>query len=115
MIKLEMDEAYVFDFLSVLDIKQQNSKKDENNFNVISHQIKDQIGDDLYNRIIKSEIYLNLIKTNKIIYDLIDLMRQTKQYLDARVIDGVNTQRYLMKRRLQSEFFDTELTENKNI
>lgn len=115
MINLEVDEAYAFDFLSILEIKKKNSEKDINNFIRVSNLISNQIGQDLFGNIINSSYYKNLVCTNKRIYDIIDLIRSDAIELDAKVIDDANTERFKFKRQLQSEFFNSDLVESKNL
>jgi len=113
MINLKVDEAYAFDFLSILEIKKQNSEKDINNFISTSNLISDQIGQEKFNNIIRSSCYKDLVCTNKRIYDTIDLIRSNAIELDAKVIDDANTERYNLKKQLQSVFFNTDLAELK--
>jgi predicted transcriptional regulator len=115
MIHIEVDEAYAFDFLSILEIKKKNSEKDINNFTRISNSISDQIGKELFDIIIKSSYYQSLLCTNKRIYDTIDLLRSNSIELDAKVIDDANTERFKFKKQLQSEFFNSDLVESKNL
>lgn len=114
MIHIEVDEAYAFDFLSILEIKKKNSEKDINNFTRISNSISDQIGKELFDIILNSSYYKKLVCTNKMIYDTIDLIRSNSIGLDAKVIDDANTERYKLKKQLQFEFFNSNLIESKN-
>ncbi len=113
MINLSVDEAYAFDYLSILEVKKKNSQKDYDNYINTSNFISNQIGNDLFNTIVQSVSYRDLIKTNKQIYDLIDLIRKDEIELDAKVIDQANTDRYNLKKSLQHVFFKTDLFELK--
>ena len=113
MINLPVDEAYAFDFLSVLDVKRRHTRSDQSNFDQLCADIADQIGPDIFHQIMKSKIYEDMVKINEEIYDLIDVLRQDIVEMDAKVVDDANIQRYKLKKRLQDEFFMTGLTETK--
>ena len=57
MIYIKVDEAYAFDMLSVLDIKKKNSLKDQQNFDSMTQYIGSQIDTQLFQLIIKSEVF----------------------------------------------------------
>lgn len=113
MINLLVDEAYAFDFISVLDIKKTNSSKDQENFNITCDYIRSQIGHELFDLIINSDVYHLMININKKIYDLIDDIRILHKQMDAKIVDDINTQRFFLKRKLQEQFFNDNLTESK--
>jgi len=113
MINLRVDEAYAFDYLSILEIKKKNSQKDYDNYINACNFISNQIGNDLFKTIIQSVYYENLIETNTHIYHLIDLIRNDEIQLDAKIIDQANTDRYNQKKSLQHVFFKTDLFELK--
>jgi hypothetical protein len=115
MIKIEVDEAYAFDYLAILEIKRKNSTKDLCTFNYQRSIIIEQIGSHLFEQIIMSDLYRELVKINQSIYDMIDLIRQDYLEMDARVVDDANMTRFNLKRKLQDEFFMNELIETKRI
>lgn len=113
MINLLVDEAYAFDFISVLDIKKNNSEKDQKNFDITCEYIKSQIGEQLFKNIINSQTYNEMVEANKIIYNLIDDIRIHHVNMDAKIVDDANNQRFFLKKKLQEKFFNDNLTESK--
>ncbi len=113
MINIKVDEAYAFDMLSVLDIKNKNSLKDQHNYDLMCNDIKNQIGSELFKHIIESNTYNEMIKTNQILYDLIDMLRKDFVQIDAKILDDANIKRYKVKQTLQNDFFLGQLSENK--
>ena len=113
MINIKVDEAYAFDMLSVLDIKKKNSLTDKYNFDTMCNDIKNEVGPTLFEKIMNSSLYCEMVKVNKTIYDLIEVIRKGVIKLDATVMDDANTERFKIKRKLQSEFIFNELVENK--
>ena len=112
MINILVDEAYAFDVLSILSIKQNNSDIDFDNYIRLCDLITLQIGFDKFNTIFDSEEYFYLIDANQLIYDLIEKIRTGKQ-ISAEIIDDLNILRYGYKRRIQEKYFNTELMEKK--
>ncbi|MCX8519543.1 MAG: hypothetical protein ORN21_05370 [Methylophilaceae bacterium] len=112
MINLIVDEAYAFDYLSILHIKKNNTLADSINFDNCSATIISQVGHALYKTIIASEQYNNLIKANQLVYDQIEKVRMGNK-LDAKEVDDANMLRFKYKIELQKVFFNTELIEQK--
>ena len=113
MINLIVDEAYAFDYLSVLEIKKNNSLKDHQYYSMIFDHVRLEVGNETFDRIIASKIYHEMIDANKKIYDLIDDIRIKKINMDAKIVDDANNQRFFLKRKLQQTYFANELTELK--
>jgi hypothetical protein len=117
MIKVSLDEAYVFDMLAVLDVKKQlfSSEKLDSVLSareIIVDEICSQIGTDKFDEIILSDEYLNLIQANKLVFILVD---QTKLEGGlAKQVDDANYNRYLKKQKLQNKFFTTKMKEVKD-
>lgn len=114
MINLSVDEAYAFDYLSILDIKKNNSEIDFQNFSKVYQSIKSQTDQKIFEEVISSDIYQLMIKANKKIYDLIDEIRIKNVQMDAKIVDDANNQRFFLKKKLQEKFFVSELTEKKS-
>jgi len=114
MINLLVDEAYAFDFISVLDIKKTNSSKNKENFDITCEYVRTQVGHELFDNIINSDLYDEMVNANKVIYDLIDDIRVRYIKMDAKIVDDANNQRFFLKRKLQEQFFNDKLTESKN-
>jgi len=114
MIKISLDESYVFDILSIYQIKKiksPNNTVNLKNFNNLYSDIALEIGDSKLDTVIKSEEYLNLLKVNMETFDLVDAVK-TNPCL-GKEVDQSNYNRYLKKVALQSKFFDTKVTETK--
>lgn len=117
MIKVSLDEAYVFDMLAILDVKKQlfSSEKLDSVLSaraIIVEEICNQIGNDKFQEIISSDEYLNLIEANNLVFNLVD---QTKLEGGlAKQVDDANYNRYLKKQKLQNKFFTTKMKEVKD-
>ena len=115
MIKISLDEAYVYDILSIYAVKIENSQgekrqKSLDSFNKLSQEIQSQIGVDKHHSIINSSAYFDLKHANKEVFDLVDRAGETslsKQTAEA------NYKRYIKKVELQTKFFDNQITEVK--
>ncbi len=115
MIKISLDEAYVYDILSIYAVKIENSngvnkQKSLDSFNKLSEEIQNQIGIDKHHSIINSTSYFDLKHANKEVFDLVDRAGETslsKQTAEA------NYKRYIKKVELQTKFFDNQITEVK--
>jgi len=117
MIKISLDEAYVFDMLSVMDIKIDllsgiKLETVKMAHSVLSQEIVDQIGVEKYFEVIKSKEYKDMIRSNKNVFDLIDQSKNDNGL--AKITDDANYDRYLKKVSLQERFFNNGLTETKN-
>jgi len=111
MIKMTVDEAYVFDYYSILQIKFKNNIVSEANLNVISQDIISQIGEPTFNKVIDSEEYSNLLNANKETFDAVDKAKADD--VPASYVDKCNYQRMLAKKDLQERFFSSPLSETK--
>jgi hypothetical protein len=117
MIKISLDEAYVFDMLSVFDVKIKKLTGEKllitlEKFLDMSQEIVDQIGVDKYNEIKLSSEYKRMIDANTNVFDLIDQSKNDNGL--AKVTDDANYERHLAKLSLQEKFFENKLTEVKN-
>lgn len=111
MIELKVDEAYAFDYLSILQIKHEQFGSNE--FLSCFEQIVKQVGIELVRKIVSSPEYGRVINANRKVFDIIEEMRQTNYTIDARMVDRMNTERYEAKKQLQKVFFGNEVTEFK--
>ena len=112
MINLEVDEAYAFDYLSILQIKNDlfPSECKMAAYEKCSTLLKKQLEN--FNLIINSEEYINLYKINKITFDLVDQVRNNAQ-ITAKSVDDANMERYYCKLALQKKYFSNQLVEQK--
>lgn len=117
MIKVSLDEAYVFDMLAILDVKKAlftNEKLDSvvNAYSIMISEIIEEIGNDKFLKILESKEYKNLIEANKIVFDLVDKTKSIGGL--AKEVDDANYNRYLKKQDLQNHFFDSKMKEVKD-
>jgi len=111
MINLSVDEAYAFDYLSILHVKKELNSKLTNNWQYCFSSIENQVGKDLINIIINSNEYSNMIKANQITFDAVEKARYGS--ITAKEVDEANMLRYKRKLELQAKFFNNELSESK--
>ena len=112
MINLLVDEAYAFDYLSILYLKKDISDHCLNMWIQCNNNIKKQIDNNLWNEIINSSEYLGLIAINKDVFDAVEKARYGS--ISAKEVDDKNMQRYHQKIKLQNRFFtDSQLGESK--
>lgn len=117
MIKISLDEAYVFDILSIFQVKiskfsGEKLLKTLESMSDLKEEIIAQIGTDLFDRVVSSKVYDNLLKANEIVFDLVD--EASKSDGLAKKVDEANHERYIYKQNLQSLFFNSDITEVKN-
>lgn len=115
MLKISLDEAYVFDLLSITQVKLEKSNSEKKvklkkSFDQLSNEIVEQIGYELFNKIIRSEEYYYLKKANEIVFDLVDRANESEI---SKITADANYERYLKKITLQNKFFKNELIEVK--
>lgn len=111
MIKITVDEAYAFDYYSILKLKKENGSDIDQVINLIESDIINCIGEFKFNLIINSKEYLNLYSSNKNTFDAVDKAK-TDQVLASHV-DKCNYLRMIHKKELQIKFFSTDLSEVK--
>lgn len=111
MIKITVDEAYAFDYYSILELKNQNGSQVDHIINVIKSDLIEQIGLEKFNLIIESEEYSRLYTSNKKTFEAVDKAK-TDEVL-ASYVDECNYLRMIHKRELQNKFFSSSLSEIK--
>lgn len=115
MLKVSLDEAYVFDLLSIYQVKIDNSLGDKKiklleSYNTLSSEIINQIGQKLYNNIIKSAEYNDLILSNQNVFNLVVKADESEL---SKMTASANFDRYNKKIILQNKFFENNITEVK--
>lgn len=110
MINLNVDEAYAFDFLTILYLKKEKNKEYLKTWKECSAYIKKQMPK-IFNKIIKSKEYQNLLEANSKTFAAVD--KAKNDLVKASYVDQCNYERYLAKRDLQNKFFNTKLAEVK--
>ena len=116
MLKISLDEGYIFDILSILEIKKSKSKNESyekiiNSFEELKKEVIQQIGEEKYYKIIHSTEYEELLEANFLTFQLINLIKQSDGI--AKEIDDSNYCRYLKKIALQKTFFNNDIKEVK--
>ncbi|NBW16243.1 MAG: hypothetical protein EBR82_50510 [Caulobacteraceae bacterium] len=117
MIKVSLDEAYIFDLLSILDLKKDKSKNIESynthieNYHNLYLEILNQIGIEKLTEILNSEEYKELKETNIKVFDLVDLGLKDQGLAGETARE--NYKRFILKNKLQKKFFKNNLKEAK--
>lgn len=116
MLKISLDEAYVFDLLSIYEVKIEKcldlNKKGiliKSYENLLS-EICDQIGKELFEKVIKSSVYNDLKESNSKVFDLVERANENPL---AKNTAEANYERYIHKKTLQNKFFYKDLNEIK--
>jgi len=106
MIKLQLDEAFCFDLLSISEVKYNKTKNINafNNFLQIKFEISNQINENVLSSIIESTEYKELLNCNEKIFDLVDEIKVNSS-LPASIVDNLNYKRFQLKKSLQDRFF----------
>lgn len=117
MIKINLDEAYVFDMLSVFDVKIKKLSGEKlittlEKYSDMKEEVINQIGEDKFNVITASNEYSRMIEANQKVFELIDESKNDNGL--AKITDDANYERHLAKMSLQEKFFENKLTEVKN-
>jgi hypothetical protein len=111
MINLLVDEAYAFDYLSILEVKRRIRPETQVNWEICFSNIKYQIGEEQVNIIINSIEYKNMVEANQITFDAVE--KAKNNLIPAKEVDQANMLRYTRKLELQSKFFPNKITERK--
>ena len=111
MINLLVDEAYAFDYLSILHIKKNINPQSQSNWENCLSYIQNQLGKEKMAQIINSKEYLNMIEANQITFDAVEKARYGS--ITAKEVDDANMLRYNIKCQLQKVFFDSNMKEMK--
>ncbi len=111
MINLCVDEAYAFDYLSILQIKNGRSEQAKQAWQNCYNYLRAQMPNDLFDQIINSQEYENMLFVNRKTFDAVELARYGN--ITAKEVDNANMERHQAKVILQKRFFLTNLTEQK--
>ncbi len=119
MVTISVDEGYAFDILSVFEIKMtqctdpDKKQRSEHGYNVLCTELIQQIGVDRFHEILNSEEYHQLLRENTKTFQLVDIIRASKEVSVGKTIDETNLSRFKAKYNLQSKFFNTNMVETK--
>lgn len=111
MINLSVDEAYAFDYLSILHVKKEINPNSTDNWDKCYDYIQGQISEELMDKIMNSKEYFNMIDANRITFNAVEQARYGS--ITAKQVDEANMLRYKRKLEFQAEFFNNKLTEIK--
>jgi hypothetical protein len=111
MINICVDEAYAFDFLSVLEIKKNRSEQAMINWHNCFNYLKAQLPNDLFVLIINSNEYRDMVAVNQKTFDAVEKARYGQ--ITAKEVDDANMERHYAKIALQNKFFSNKITEYK--
>lgn len=103
MINLIVDEAYAFDYLSILFIKKDRNEKSYTAWIKCNNFLQNQLDHNLWSQIISSQEYLDLIQINQEVFDAVEQARYGQ--ISAKEVDNKNMKRYYQKIKLQNKFF----------
>jgi hypothetical protein len=110
MINLEVDEAYAFDYLSVLALKIQ-SRETQKTYQDCYSFLQNQFPSEMWDKLICSKEYSAICDANRLTFDAVD--KAKKGLVSAKEVDFCNYQRYLAKQVFQQTFFSSGLCEKK--
>jgi len=115
MINILVDEAYAFDYLTILYIKSEKNNflgQPFDNWKRCYDYLKIQINNDnLWNDIIYSQEFKNMELANLNTFNAVDKAKTNE--VTAQYVDFCNYQRHLAKEKFQNKFFPQKLTETK--
>lgn len=135
MLTISVDEAYAYDMLSILHVKQQRMPTDSGaqSYLRMSEELATQTTLEYHFQILASLEYTALVTINAALFDALEMIKRTDKRFEEMVegersyifadgewpgaameIDRMVYRRYLCKRALQERFFgDKRLTERK--
>lgn len=112
MINIPVDYGYAFDYIAILYIKMKNNINLLQYIHICEEQIINQIGHELWSKILLSEEFDYLLKVNNNVFDAVEKARYGN--ISAKEVDSLNMKRFEAKLKLQKRFFpDTNITECK--
>lgn len=111
MINLLVDEAYAFDYLSILEVKKEKNPQNYNTWLQCYKILSDQFDPKKWSLMINSEEYKQMIVANLHTFEAVDKAKRDE--VSAKYVDECNYERYVAKQKFQSKFFDSKLCEQK--
>jgi len=111
MIKIRVDEAYAFDYYSILELKFKNNFITQEILDITKKDLINGLEENLVEKILNSNEYKNLLESNQITFDAVDKAKE--DLVTASYVDKCNYKRMLSKKSLQSRFFTNNLIEMK--
>lgn len=111
MIKITVDEAYAFDFYSILEIKKSFGMSVEEQLVEYRKEISSQLSDELFYEIYESKEYADLLFCNRLTFEAVDKAKSDE--VKASYVDECNYRRTVAKKKLQQKFFNEGISEIK--
>ena len=111
MINILVDEAYAFDYLSILEVKKQKSSASNNAWVKCHAHLQKQFHSEKWMSMLCSKEYKNMIKANELTFNAVDKAKNNE--VTAQYVDHCNYQRHVAKQNFQKKFFNSELSELK--
>jgi uncharacterized protein with PIN domain len=111
MINLLVDEAYAFDYLSILEIKKQKSSISNDAWAKCYVYLQNQFDNEKWLHMMHSKEYENMIKANELTFNAVDKAKNNE--VTAQHVDYCNYQRHSAKQNFQKKFFTSDLSELK--
>jgi len=111
MINLLVDEAYAFDYLSILEVKKQKSSISNDAWAKCYVYLQNQFDNEKWSHMMHSKEYENMIKANELTFDAVDKAKNNE--VTAQHVDYCNYQRHSAKQNFQKKFFTSDLSELK--
>jgi uncharacterized protein with PIN domain len=111
MINLLVDEAYAFDYLSILEVKKEKSSSAIEAWLKCYVYLQTQFDSERWFLMINSEEYKNMIKANELTFNAVDKAKNNE--VTAQHVDYCNYQRHSAKQNFQKKFFMSDLSELK--
>jgi hypothetical protein len=111
MINILVDEAYAFDYLSILDIKKNKTPSGYNAWLTCYTCLEKQFDSNKWLSMIHSQEYSDMITANLFTFEAVEKAKDNK--VSAKYVDECNYQRYIAKQNFQRKFFNSDLSEKK--
>jgi uncharacterized protein with PIN domain len=111
MINLLVDEAYAFDYLSILEVKKQKSSISNDAWAKCYVYLQNQFDNEKWLHMMHSKEYENMIKANELTFNAVDKAKNNE--VTAQHVDYCNYQRHSAKQNFQKKFFTSDLSELK--
>lgn len=111
MINILVDEAYAFDYLSILEVKKSKSSNASDAWLKCYVYLQNQFDLEKWSLMIDSQEYRDMIKANELTFDAVDKAKTND--VTAQHVDYCNFQRHLAKQNFQKKFFTSDLSELK--
>ena len=111
MINLLVDEAYAFDYLSILEVKKQKSSISNDAWAKCYAYLQNQFDNEKWLHMMHSKEYEKMIKANELTFDAVDKAKNNE--VTSQQVDYCNYQRHIAKQNFQNKFFTSDLSELK--